>query len=104
MQNSTIEKGQIQYALRVDDMRCLKLEVIRLNGETAELQSTTQNNPKLKREIIHMESKQLHTRAKLRGLEGELNTPINVHRWHKLAGSEGDRYLLVGKIHILQHG
>jgi hypothetical protein len=44
----------------------------------------------------------LQERARVKALTEELDRPLNVHRWRKLAGTDPDSYELILKIHALQ--
>ena len=41
-------------------------------------------------------------RTKVRALQSEIESPMNVHRWRKLEGSDPSTYELIQKIQSLQ--
>lgn len=102
IQISTMHKGQLQYIQRQSDIRCLKLEIKRLLREKTLLQSESQDNAAFRHEIINLQKNSLKERAKVKSLEDELETPLNVHRWRKLAGSDPMTFDLVKKVQMLQ--
>ena len=44
----------------------------------------------------------IRERLRCRALEDELETPMNVHRWRRLEGSEPATFEMVQKVHLLQ--
>ncbi|KAJ3108023.1 hypothetical protein HK100_003491 [Physocladia obscura] len=84
IQTSTLNKGEIQYYERIEDIRVLKLEIKKLRREKAILQTETQNE---------------RTRVKL---TEELESPLNIHRWRKLSGSDPTMFELIIKMQALQ--
>ncbi|CAF3379359.1 unnamed protein product [Rotaria socialis] len=64
IQQLTLNKGELQYKTRLEDLHDLK------------------------REIFHVQRELLRERTRCRALEEELENPMNVHRWRKLEGSD----------------
>ncbi|KAI9362026.1 coiled-coil domain-containing protein [Zopfochytrium polystomum] len=102
IQMSTLNKGEIQYRERQEDIRVLKLEIKRVRREKAILQSETQNLEGLRGEIYRLQREILKERTRVKVLEEELENPMNVHRWRKLSGSDPSTYELITKIQALQ--
>jgi len=102
IQQSTLAKGETQYRNRLDDIRLLKMEIKRLQREKAILTKTVANVEQLKREVYHAQRDLLRERTRCRALEEELETPLNVHRWRKLQGSDPGTYEKIQKIQTLQ--
>ncbi|KAL2915303.1 hypothetical protein HK105_205168 [Polyrhizophydium stewartii] len=102
IQTSTLNKGEIQYRERLEDIRVLRLEIKRLRREKAILQTETQNVDSLRNEIFRLQRDVLRERTRVKVLEEELESPMNIHRWRKLAGSDPSTYELVTKIQTLQ--
>jgi predicted nucleic acid-binding Zn ribbon protein len=102
IQTSTLNKGEIQYRERLEDIRVLKLEIKRLRREKAILQTETQNVEGLRSEIFKLQREVLKERTRVKVLEEELESPMNIHRWRKLAGSDPSTYELITKIQTLQ--
>jgi hypothetical protein len=102
IQTSTLNKGEIQYRERLEDIRVLRLEIKRLRRERAILQTETQNVAGLRNEIFRLQRDVLRERTRVKVLEEELESPMNIHRWRKLAGSDPTTYELISKIQTLQ--
>ncbi|CAF1687558.1 unnamed protein product, partial [Adineta ricciae] len=102
IQQSTLNKGELQYKGRLEDLRLLKLELKKLRHEKGTLQDKVANTDDLKREVFQVQRELLRERTRCRALEEELENPMNVHRWRKLEGSDPSTYELIQKIQLLQ--
>ncbi|KAJ3347867.1 hypothetical protein HDU83_001692 [Entophlyctis luteolus] len=102
IQASTLNKGEVQYHERIEDIRVLKLEIRKLRREKAILQTETQNVDGLKNEIFKLQRENLREKTRVKVLEEELESPMNIHRWRKLSGSDPSTYELITKIQTLQ--
>jgi len=102
LQNSALVKGEYFYNERIEDIRVLKLEVKKLRREKSLLSIEAKNNSKLKREIFELQNQAVINNTKMKVLEDELETPMNVHRWRKLSGSDPESFELIMKIQSLQ--
>ena len=102
IQQSTLNKGEIQYKARQEDIRLLKLEIKSLRREKNILQRNVSNVDELRREVYHMQRELLRERTKCKALEEELENPMNIHRWRKLEGSDPSTYEMIQKIQSLQ--
>merc|ERR1711894_577208 len=102
IQQSTLNKGEIQYKSRQEDIRLLKLEIKSLRREKNILYKNVANIDELRREVYHMQRELLRERTKCKALEEELENPMNIHRWRKLEGSDPSTYEMIQKIHTLQ--
>ncbi len=102
IQASTLNKGEIQYRERIEDIRVLRLEIKRLRRERAILQTETQNVEGLRNDIFKLQRDILNERTRVKVLEEELESPLNIHRWRKLAGSDPSTYELISKVQMLQ--
>jgi chromosome segregation ATPase len=102
IQTSTLNKGEIQYRERLEDIRVLRLEIKKLRREKAMLQTETQNVDSLRNEIFKLQRDILRERTRVKVLEEELESPMNIHRWRKLAGSDPNSFELISKIQTLQ--
>ncbi|XP_039300285.1 cilia- and flagella-associated protein 58-like, partial [Nilaparvata lugens] len=99
---ATIDKGKTLYAKRLHDIRLLKFEIEQLRKEKGNLSKALNNTTDFRSEIYHLERDLAKERLKSKALEEELQTPLNVHRWRKLEGSDPSKLELIQKIHILQ--
>ncbi|ORX50755.1 hypothetical protein BCR36DRAFT_55931 [Piromyces finnis] len=102
LQKSALVKGEFFYNDRIEDIRVLKLEVKKLRREKSLLSLEAKNSEKLKREIFSLQNEAVITNTKMKVLEDELKTPMNVHRWRKLSGSDPESFELILKIQSLQ--
>jgi len=102
IQQSTLNKGEVQYKARIEDLRILKLEIKRLRREKKILHTKVSNVDELRKEIYHVQRELLRERTRCRALEEELENPMNVHRWRKLEGSDPSTFELIQKIQALQ--
>ncbi|NXA36249.1 CFA58 protein, partial [Eudromia elegans] len=102
IQQSILNKGEIQYRQRVEDIRLLKLEIKKLRREKGILGKSVANVEELRQEVYHMQKELLRERTRCRALEEELENPLNVHRWRKLEASDPSTYELIQKIQRLQ--
>ncbi|XP_013394677.1 cilia- and flagella-associated protein 58 [Lingula anatina] len=102
IQQSTLNKGEIQYNQRLEDIRVLKLEIKKLRREKSILQKSVANVDDLRREVYHIQRELLRERTRCKALEEELENPMNIHRWRKLEGSDPSTYEMIQKIQTLQ--
>uniref|UniRef100_A0A8C9TNU8 Cilia and flagella associated protein 58 n=1 Tax=Scleropages formosus TaxID=113540 RepID=A0A8C9TNU8_SCLFO len=102
IQQSILNKGEVQYNQRVEDIRLLKMEIKKLRREKSILTKTMSNVEGLRREVYHMQKELLKEQTRCKALEEELENPLNVHRWRKLEASDPSTYELIQKIHSLQ--
>ncbi|KAJ4450717.1 hypothetical protein ANN_02147 [Periplaneta americana] len=99
---STLHKGEAQYDQRLEDIRLLKLEIKKLRQEKNMLSRSVVNMTDMRQEIFHLERDLTREKLKCRALEEELRSPLNVHRWRKLEGSDPTSYELIQKNQLLQ--
>jgi predicted RNase H-like nuclease (RuvC/YqgF family) len=102
IQQSTLDKGEIYYQERVE-------EIVRVQNQIADLkrllivsQNETACIPDLRREIFLLEKELLEQQQKGKFLVDELEKPLNVHRWRKLECTDPETYELIQKIQSLQ--
>ncbi|XP_044264662.1 cilia- and flagella-associated protein 58-like [Tribolium madens] len=99
---ATLQRGESQYAQRLEDIRLLKIEIKRLRQEHSLLSKNIKNSIDLKQEVFHLERDLMKWRLKCRALEEELQNPMNIHRWRKLEGSDPELLDVLQKVQILQ--
>jgi chromosome segregation ATPase len=102
IQQSTLNKGQIQYRERLNEIRALKIKLNDLRRELGVMKSSVPDMDVLKREVHHLGRELLQERTKVKALSDELENPINVHRWRKLEGSDPSAYEMIQKTQTLQ--
>ncbi|NXL28713.1 CFA58 protein, partial [Glaucidium brasilianum] len=102
IQQSILNNGETQYQQRIEDIRLLKLEIKKLRSEKGILGKSVANVEGLRKEVHHMQKELLKEQTRCKLLEGELENPLNVHRWRKLEASDPSTYELIQKIQRLQ--
>ncbi|XP_026707096.1 cilia- and flagella-associated protein 58 [Athene cunicularia] len=102
IQQSILNNGETQYQQRIEDIRLLKLEIKKLRREKGILGKSVANVEELRQEVHHMRKELLKEQTRCKLLEGELENPLNVHRWRKLEASDPSTYELIQKIQRLQ--
>ncbi|XP_049880437.1 cilia- and flagella-associated protein 58-like [Pectinophora gossypiella] len=98
----TLHRGERQYEQRVEDIRLLRLEIIRLRKEKNLLSKGIENMTDLRLEVFNLERELGRERLRVRALEEALETPLNVHRWRKLQGTDPDSVHLTQKLRLTQ--
>jgi len=102
IQQSTLQKGEIQYKERLDEIRNLKGKIAQLKLDLHIAKQQAVNIDDLKKEVYHLQRELLQERTKVKALSEELENPMNVHRWRKLEGSDPATYELIQKVKTLQ--
>lgn len=82
--HGTLQRGEVQYNQRLEDIRLLKLEVNKLRTENTLLTKNIENMSDLRQEVFHLNRDLTRERLKVMALEEEVQTPLNIHRWRKL--------------------
>jgi FtsZ-binding cell division protein ZapB len=78
IQQSTLNKGEVQYRERLEDIRVLKLEIKKLGREKAILKHETANVEGLRNEVYRLQRELLRERTKVRVLEGnQTHSPLH---------------------------
>lgn len=102
--HGTLQRGQVQYNERLEDVRLLKLEVEKLRTEKALLIKNIQNMSDLRKEVFHLNHDLTRERLKVMALEEEVQTPLNIHRWRKLEVSRSRHFAFFCRIETLTFG
>merc|ERR1711970_1219372 len=77
IQQSTLQKGEIQYRERLDEVAAYKENIARLRRELHAARSQVVNIEGLKREVRHLHKELLQERSKCQALQEELENPMN---------------------------
>merc|ERR1712167_47441 len=101
IQQSTLQKGEIQFKERVDEIAAFKNNIRKLKRELHVARNQVVNIEALKKEIHHLNKELLQEQSKCKALQEELENPMNVHRWRKLEGSDPATYEMIQKVKIL---
>jgi hypothetical protein len=102
LQQTTLSQGEAQYRERMEDIRLLKLEMTRLQREQSLLGKSSTGVDELRQELFQVQRELLRERTRCKALEEEVQTPLNVHRWRRLEGSDPGTFELIQKIQTLQ--
>merc|ERR1719327_1860470 len=102
IQQSTLQKGEIQFKERVDETAAFKTNIGNLKRELHVARNQVVNIEALKKEIHHLNKELLQEQSKCKALQEELENPMNVHRWRKLEGSDPATYEMIQKVKMLQ--
>ncbi|XP_036140535.1 cilia- and flagella-associated protein 58 isoform X2 [Monomorium pharaonis] len=100
--NRTLQCGEMQYNQKLEDIRLLKFEVKRLRTEKMLLAKNISNINDLRQEVFHLNRNLAKEKLKVTALEEEIQTPLNIHRWRKLEGTDPTTFELIKKVQILQ--
>merc|ERR1719203_1906851 len=102
IQQSTLQKGEIQYEERVQDVARLRSEIRKTKGDVAAAKTQVTNVESLKREVHHLNKTLLREETKAKALQEELENPMNVHRWRELEGADPQTCEMIQKVKSLQ--
>merc|ERR1711968_366438 len=102
IQQSTLQKGEIQFKERVDEIAAFKNNIRKLKRELHGARNQVVNIEALKKEIHHLNKELLQEQSKCKALHEELENPMNVLRWRKLEGSDPATYEMIQKVKMLQ--
>merc|ERR1711998_738724 len=102
IQQSTLQKGEIQFKERVGEIAAFKNNNRKLKRELHVARNQVVNIEALKKEIHHLNKELLQEQSKCKALQEELENPMNVHRWRKLEGSDPATYEMIQKVKMLQ--
>merc|ERR1719262_1973276 len=102
IQQSTLQKGEIQFKERVDEIAAFKNNIRKLKRELHVARNQVVNIEAFKKEIHHLNKELLQEQSKCKALQEELENPMNVHRWRKLEGSDPATYEMIQKVKMLQ--
>ncbi|CAK0793463.1 unnamed protein product, partial [Prorocentrum cordatum] len=102
IQQSTLQKGEIQYNDRLREVERLRGEIRKTKADVALARTQVTNVDGLKREVHHLSKTLLREEAKLKALQEEMANPMNVHRWRELEGSDPQTYEMIQKVKSLQ--
>lgn len=102
IQQNALYHGESAYQERHEDMRVLKVEIKKQRREIANLKKKTTNTKRLADDLTVAKEKLLQEQNRCKALEKEMETPMNVHRWRQLEGSDPGAYEMIQKVQTLQ--
>merc|ERR1712217_175189 len=102
IQQSTLQKGEIQYKERVLEVNMVRADIRETKASVAEARNQVVNVSNLQREIHHLNKTLLREESKAKALQEELENPMNVHRWRELEGSAPATFEMIQRVKKLQ--
>ncbi|CAE8705564.1 unnamed protein product [Polarella glacialis] len=102
IQQSTLQKGEIQYNARIQEVAKLRASIRACKAEVGQAKLQVTNVETLKQEIHHLNKTILREETKTKALQDEMENPMNVHRWRELEGSDPATYEMIQKVKSLQ--
>lgn len=93
-------RSYIDLCKRID---LLKEELIKCVAKQKNLKESCKHRVALRKEHIKLEKTLLVSRCRVKGLEEEMETPINVHRWRFLEGTNPEHLILIKMTHNLRN-
>lgn len=99
---SALNRSELQYANRLDDIRLLKVEISNLRSQSNSLSRGLANTTDMRQEVLQLNRSLTQDRIKIKALEQEMSTPMNVHRWRELQGKDPEKMELIDKVQTLQ--
>lgn len=99
---STITATSSTYSQSVDKVAEFYDELQKEIDKVQKLRQRTNHSDMLKLEMIRLEKQKLLTQGKVRALEEELETPMNVHRWRFLEGTNPEAAQMIKMTHVLR--
>lgn len=99
---SALNRSEVQYANRLDDIRLLKIEISNLRSQSNTISRGLANTTDMRQEVLQLNRSLTQERIKIKALEQEMTTPMNVHRWRELQGKDPDKMELIDKVQTLQ--
>eukprot|EP00931_Biecheleriopsis_adriatica_P034658 TRINITY_DN199_c0_g1_i1.p1 TRINITY_DN199_c0_g1~~TRINITY_DN199_c0_g1_i1.p1 ORF type:complete len:880 (-),score=313.67 TRINITY_DN199_c0_g1_i1:69-2465(-) len=102
IQQSTLQKGEIQYDEKAKEVARLRTAIRSCKAEVSQAKLQVTNVETLKAEIHHLNKTLLREETKAKALQEELENPMNVHRWRELESSDPTTYEMIQKVKSLQ--
>ena len=99
---NALNRAEVQYANRLDDIRLLKVEISNLRSQSNNFSRGLANTTDMRHEVLQLTRSLTQERIKIKALEQEMSTPMNVHRWRELHGKDPEKMELIDKVQTLQ--
>ena len=84
------------------DIEVIKEKIEEMSYNKAKIEQKTNDLEKLQTEVHVLQRVLLEEKQKLRALEDEKNTPLNVHPWRRIEGSDPAIFSMLLKVQELQ--
>ncbi|XP_076839412.1 cilia- and flagella-associated protein 58 isoform X2 [Brachyhypopomus gauderio] len=101
-QQAVLNKGEVHYNQRVEDIHLLRTEVKKLRREKGIVTKTVSRVEDLRREVNRMQTELLKEQTRCQALEELRMKPMNIHRWRRLEASDPSTFELLQKTQTLQ--
>jgi hypothetical protein len=101
-QQTTLLRGEIHYKDKLKACQQVWEDIQQLRVKKRDLVTQTSELGDSKRAMQQLDSELTRERTRLKALEEELESPINVHRWRKIEGSNPQEFELIQVIQMLQ--
>ena len=102
IQQSAMSKGDGQYRDSMLELNTLTDRSAQLRSELTTIKAFISKIDQLKVDVNKKGNILIRETAKVKALTEELQNPLNVHRWHKLEGSDPTTFDALQRIHKLQ--
>ncbi|KAM3134290.1 hypothetical protein pb186bvf_013575 [Paramecium bursaria] len=99
---STLQKGELQYQEKLGDIEALKTKIADYKREIKKFKQEANTIRDLQSDTHNLTKELIEERLKAKALAEELENPMNVHRWRKLEATDSENYELMTKIQSLQ--
>jgi len=99
---TTLGKGEMQYAERLEDIRIMGFKLADLKCELRIVKAQAAQIGDLRDEVYNLQNQLLTERLQVKALSEELENPLNYHRWRRLEGTDPDTWEMLQKIQTLQ--
>ncbi|GFU23993.1 cilia-and flagella-associated protein 58 [Nephila pilipes] len=87
---------------RVEDIKLLKLQISEMHRCQTLMEGKVDNLHTTRQDLVEVYRELQDEQLKSKKMEGEIQRPVNFHRWRILEGTDPDRAQLVAKTHALQ--
>ncbi|XP_067630514.1 cilia- and flagella-associated protein 58 [Eurosta solidaginis] len=96
------DQTEKQYSQCQEDLHLMRVEIKNLRTERNVLRRDRENAADLHQELLQIHRLLNQERIKARAMQEELMTPLNIHRWRILQGSDPEKMDLILKIQTLR--
>ncbi|XP_037943975.1 cilia- and flagella-associated protein 58-like [Teleopsis dalmanni] len=99
---SVYDQTEKQFSQCQSDMRIMRLEIKNLRTERNVLRKDRESAVDCRHELLQVHRALNQERIKARALQDEMLTPMNIHRWRNLGGTDPERLDLIKRQQTLQ--
>ncbi|CAM9805068.1 unnamed protein product [Chrysoparadoxa australica] len=102
VQLSALHRGEVRYMTVCGELKAQQDQIATMTQELAEATSQVKDTSKLKMAEKTLENDVLYEKRQVKGLQEELEVPLNVHRWRSLESTDPECFEMVCKLQSLQ--